>query len=531
MAHSLLFRRLVLALQAARREHRQATQLPEPIPQSQEGWTRRRFMKTSAAAGLLGVVGQSLPLSSWAGVKHSEQRVAIVGAGIAGLNAAYQLKKAGAKATLYDASSRVGGRMLSTTIDNGLAIDIGAELINTDHADMLGLANELGVQLFNKVQDAAHLPYPKELFFFDGVSIGEAQLAEDLAAIAAQISDDAGLLDQDWDTYAPLFDQLSVSDYLDQHADKLAAPYIRSLLENTLRTEFGAEASESSCLQLLFILPQVNGNAVDLLSYSDETYAVVGGSAKITDALAKALPGQIQLGKALRAVKRQDGEYRLAFADGSTAEADIVIITAPFPALRKVKLELALPELFRQFIAEAGLGANEKLIAGFNERFWHGPQGFSLAAWTDFGFSEVWDETQRQPQRRDGALNFFLGGNQARRLNNRSYKPLARKFISELDEFIPGAIAAANGTLVKSAWGDNPHVGGGYASFKPGQLTAFSEYFWVEGDLASAQQVAFDRLIFAGEHLSDAYYGFMEGGAQTGRLAAAMALNIMAVHG
>jgi monoamine oxidase len=527
----MLFRRLVLALQAARREQRQANDLPEPISQSQEGWSRRRFMKTSAAAGLVGMVGQSLPLSSWAGSQHSNQRVAIIGAGIAGLNAAYQLQKAGVKAKLYEASSRVGGRMLSTTIDNGLAIDIGAELINTDHADMLGLANELGIQLFNKVQDAAHLPYPQELFFFDGISIGEAQLAEDLAAIAAQISEDAGLLDRDWDSYAPLFDQLSVSDYLDQHADKLAAPYIRTLLENTLRTEFGAETSESSCLQLIFILPQVNGNAVDLLSYSDETYAVVGGSAQITDAIAKTLAGQIQLGKALQAVRRQDGEYRLGFADGSTAEADIVIIAAPFPALRKVKLQLALPELFRQFIAEAGLGANEKLIAGFNQRFWHSPQGFSLAAWSDLGFSEVWEETQRQPQRPDGALNFFLGGDQARQLNNRTYKQMARKFISGLDGFVPGAIASANGTVVKSAWGDNPHVGGGYASFKPGQLTAFSEYFWMEGDMASAQQVAFDQLIFAGEHLSDAYYGFMEGGAQTGRLAAEMALNIMTGHG
>lgn len=529
MAHTLFFRKLVLALQAARREHLQAHNLPAPVSAATAGWDRRKFMKTGAAASLAGLVGQSLPLSAVAGSANSEARVAIIGAGIAGLNAAHQLKNAGVNATVYEAGSRVGGRMLSTRMDDGLVIDIGAELINTDHADMLALAKEFDIGLFNKLKNAAYLPYPKEAYFFDGISYSAAQLINDLRPIAAQISDDAKLLDRDWDTYAPRFDQWSVAAYLDSHADKLTASYVRTLLENAIRTEYGAETHESSALQLLFILPEINGQSVELLSYSDEAYSVVGGSAQITTALAEALPGQIQRNKALQGLDRLGSEYCLKFADKTQALADIVIIAVPFPALRNVTLNVPLPDLFRRFIAETGLGANEKLIASFSQRFWHSPAGFTLAAWSDLGFAEVWDETQRQPERTDGALNFFLGGDQARQLNKiNRIKPLGEQFIAALDAFIPGAIDAATGNMLKSAWGISPYTMGGYANFKPGQLTEFGEYFWIEGGKSFQQQVGFDRLIFAGEHLSDAYYGFMEGGAQTGRLAAALALQKMA---
>ena len=69
--------------------------------------------------------------------------IAVIGAGIAGLNAAYQLKKAGHFATVYEARSRIGGRMLSANLGNGLIVDLGAELINTDHADMLALGTRV----------------------------------------------------------------------------------------------------------------------------------------------------------------------------------------------------------------------------------------------------------------------------------------------------------------------------------------------------------------------------------------------------
>ena len=93
--------------------------------------------------------------------------------------------------------------------------------------------------------------------------------------------------------------------------------------------------------------------------------------------------------------------------------------------------------------------------------------------------------------------------------------------MAKLNRHIPGAEAALTGRFVSSRWTKSRFTTGGYANYKPGQLTRFGDYFWIESDLPyERQQVNIGNLIFAGEHLSDAFYGFMNGGAETGRLAA-----------
>ena len=61
---------------------------------------------------------------------------------------------------------------------------------------------------------------------------------------------------------------------------------------------------------------------------------------------------------------------------------------------------------------------------------------------------------------------------------------------------------------------------GAYVNFRPGQLTKFADLIWTETDGVASNPLAAGPVHFAGEHLSDAYPGYMNGGAQTGRLAA-----------
>ncbi len=526
MARTLLFRKLVLALQTARREILKAQDLPPPLPYTANQWTRRKFIKSTTAVGAAGLVSGYLSFPTDAETSTTPS-IAIIGAGIAGLNAAYQLKKAGLSATIYEARSRIGGRMLSADMGDGLIVDLGAELVNTDHNDMLALVKELHIKLFNRVKDAEKLPFPKEAYYFDGVSYSESDLADDLRLIAAQITEDAAFLDEDWDTYAPRFDKLSVADYLALHADKISKPYIFELFKDVMRTEYGAEPHESSAIQFILVLPVIAGQTVELLSYSDEVYSVIGGSARITDAIGEKLDGQIQLGMKLTEIKKRASKFQLTFANQTTVNADIVIVAIPFPVLSGVLINAPLPKLLRRFINEAKLGSNEKVIGRFSTRFWRTMGGFTNAAWSDSGFSEVWDATQRQSTRTDGALNFFLGGDQAHHLGDANN--LGNQFVSSLNKFIPGASNAATGQFIKSGWTKSSLTMGGYANYKPGQLTRFGSLFWIESDIPDErQQVNAGNLIFAGEHLSDAYYGFMNGGAQTGRLAANLVLEKIA---
>lgn len=197
-------------------------------------------------------------------------------------------------ATVYEARHRLGGRVHSIRTAAGMVLDLGGSFVNTDHADMLELVDEFDLELFDRSQDADGAPAPETAYYLDGRLRSEAEVAEKLRALAEQITADADLLDADYATYGPEFDGQSVADYLDAHADRIPEPWVRTLVERTIRTEYGVEPAESSALQLLFVLPTVDGQRVELLA-SDEAFVIQGGSGQLVGALANALHGQIRL--------------------------------------------------------------------------------------------------------------------------------------------------------------------------------------------------------------------------------------------
>lgn len=525
MARTRLFRSLIRALRLAHQQNWEAE--ARSALQCKQGWTRRRFLKTAALAGSAALATTALPRGAFATIGGgSAPKVAIVGGGIAGLNAAYQLQKAGIHATVYEARRRVGGRIHSVTgaVGEGLVTDLGGELINTDHEDMLVLVREFGLRLFSRVDDAAGFPLPDTAYFFDGQALSEEQVAFDLQALAAQIARDSERLDSDFDRVAPLLDRLSVSQYLDRHADRIPKAYIRTLIENSIRTEYGVEPGFASPLELIFNLPTVDGQTVEVLGNSDEAFVVEGGTGKIIKALEAALRGQIRTRHELVRVEAEDSKFQLQFASGYVVSADFVILTIPFSVLRDVEMAVPLPRRLKRFIRELDLGRNEKLIAGFSERVWQSDPGFVNEAWTDLGFAEVWDATERQPDNREAALTFFLGGREVDALRLGSVREVGRTFVQRLEAILPGTVDASNDRFLRTRWAQSRFTRGAYSNFKPGQLTRFGRFLWIDDpDPSQRQEVHVGNLVFAGEHLSDAFFGFMNGAAETGRLAADLA--------
>ena len=109
-------------------------------------YTRRRFLRDSAALAVLTTVAgcarsdtptpNAPPTPS---PSASTPRIAIVGGGMAGLNTAYKLKKAGLTAKIFEGANRTGGRMYTTTnlLGEGLTTELGGEFIDSGHAEML----------------------------------------------------------------------------------------------------------------------------------------------------------------------------------------------------------------------------------------------------------------------------------------------------------------------------------------------------------------------------------------------------------
>lgn len=452
----------------------------------------------------------------------SSPRIAIVGGGIAGLNAAYQLKQQGYRAKVYEARSRLGGRINTRTdiLDRGIYLDFGGLFVNSDHQDILSLVEQFNLSLFNLLEAAEISPIPATAYFFKGEYQTEAELAENLRPLAGQIAEDAALLEEDFSRFAPLLDQLSVADYLDQHSDKIPA-LVRLLLENAIRSEYGVESSDSSALQLIFLLPTVTEAEVEILGSSDEAYIIKGGSGQIINSLAEALAGQIQIGKTLIRLEEWEGGFRLAFADGEMVESDYVILAMPSTTLRRVDLQVELTPKLRQFIDEVDLGRNSKFFSHFQQKLWRQQDAFAQEIWTDFGYSMAWDSTVRIAGRQDGVLTFFHGGNDVETVQNYSLSNYGARLLDSLELAVPEIKSAASAQFARTNWTEDPYTLGAYTNFKPGQLSEFAECLYIESDNTEERQdVAIGNLVFAGEQFSDEFYGYMNGAAQTGRLAA-----------
>ncbi len=86
--------------------------------------------------------------------------VIVVGAGIAGLTAAYQVKKAGQDVLVLDKNDYAGGRMANTDWE-GFRLDVGAKFFTTADRSLVHLAAELGLsdQLVKAEEGLAIITY------------------------------------------------------------------------------------------------------------------------------------------------------------------------------------------------------------------------------------------------------------------------------------------------------------------------------------------------------------------------------------
>jgi monoamine oxidase len=503
-----------------------APPLDELIGERDERMTRRRFLQASAAVataiGAQAVTGGLGPVV-WGAEARPGTRVVIVGAGIAGLNAAYHLRKAGIRATVYEAAARSGGRMFSVrdAINPGLVTEFGGEFINSDHEDVLALVKEFNLDLMD-MQAPGEAAF-KDTYFFDGHRYTEAQIIQAFRPVARRIVADADSLEDQIDFRHPggatRFDRMSLAVYLQRVG---ATGWLGELLEIAYVTEFGLDADEQSALNFIDMIGTDLSEGFKIVGDSDERYKVRGGNQRIISALANRLDGQIMLGHRLTALRPRGRGYTLTFdRRGSGAidvAADIVVLALPFTILRDVEMRVDLPAYKRRAIRELGYGTNAKLMYGLLERPWRA-RGFSGAAYSDEGFQLCWDNSRGQPGP-VGGITLFSGGAPGLAVGKGSLDEQAARLMPGVDAVFPGVQNARSGRGARWHWPTYPFTKGSYACYRPGQWTG----------VRGAEIVPVGNLFFAGEHCSLDYQGFMNGGAETGRVAAESVLRRVRVR-
>jgi monoamine oxidase len=161
---------------------------------------------------------------------------------------------------------------------------------------------------------------------------------------------------------------------------------------------------------------------------------------------------------------------------------------------------------------------NEKLVVGYDSQPWRTVFGGGGALWSATGFSEGWDARSGPGREGAGALGFLLGGGQADAEAGQTTQALAARFTAIARAAIP-ALPAPNGKLRRTAWWRDPLSRGAYVNFRPGQLMRFAPLLTREAGKTSTASRS-GNILFAGEWVSDEWPGYMNGAAQTGRIAA-----------
>jgi len=254
-------------------------------------------------------------------------------------------------------------------------------------------------------------------------------------------------------------------------------------------------------------------NGFQIYGESDQRYKVRGGNAQIVRELARRVGNHLVLGYRLEALKRtSSGQYLLTFQTNSqgvsSVTADIVVLCLPFTILRAIQLRLPLPAVKVRAIRELGYGTNAKVILGFNGRVWR-DEGFGGDSYAELPYQSGWDGS-RQQDTDFGAYTMFAGGKAGLAFGNGKVLNEAKNLLMGLNQVFPGVKPTWRGTALRAFWPTNEFVKGSYACYRPGQWTR----------LRGAEGETVENLYFAGEHTSLDWQGFMNGGAESGRLTA-----------
>lgn len=404
--------------------------------------------------------------------------LAIIGGGITGLAAAYEAVKRGqTNIHVYEASQHLGGKIQSGQV-NGVTINRGAEFIDSEHEQLIKLANELGVNLVENTGMAREefvRPNGKVMAaddFYTAYKPYAEQIIRDREEIARNPN---GQL-------AQLLSKLTLDQYasmLGQHVAPAPRSFWQALTDTlSFRGNPAREVLGMAAMSYASEVGQPIGNisatqfmaetssTPDTFLSSDCKWRVEGGTEQLIIKLREVLAAkgvQFHTGAELNHVAKQaDGKLALSFNDAAqNTTATKTLIALPTYALAKVQGLGALgmsPES-QALIRETQYTNSYKLTIAFKPSM-QPPEG---AFYSPNGF-QCWSPAP-------GLLTILSTAEQI------GVSKTPKQQISEQLE----AFAKAHGSTIDAMFDvknmnyNNPGAAGCYATPKPGQVHALEK--------------------------------------------------------
>jgi monoamine oxidase len=441
-------------------------------------------------------------------------RIAIVGAGLAGLTCALRLHQRGLASTVYEAhGERVGGRCWTARgFAAGQTAEHGGEFIDSRHDRIRALCAELELRLDDVRAVRRRSPEAHPRIYLDGRVRRFAAVYRDEGLLIARADADARRAGAyGWrrpSRAARELDEMTAAQWLDRALPGPSHRLLRLATDQYVAEEYGLDPDRLSAIAMLTAFGSAS-------IPSDERFHVHGGNDQMPWGIAERLPaGTVRLGHPLAAVRRRGSGYALAFA-GRRREvgADVVVLCLPFTALRRVDLSgSGLGRRKRRCIAELGMGTNAKVLIQFRRH---------LRSYDDFDGEfyderiDTWDSSLGE-RGAPGLLTVYSGGRTgAGYAVSAPHAPAPPRIvtatIARVERAVAGIATGYDGQAWLDHWTSDPWTHGSYAAYLPGQFTRF----WGFAGVPEA------GVHFGGEHTATAAQGFLEGAVRSGERCAA----------